>query len=106
VWLRADGRCDAAGQVPGVRYLHCGLCATAWHHVRAVCITLRRIEANDGAVQVETCDDCQRYAKMLHQAKDMVMDPMADDLASLGLDMLVDESGLQRASNPLAITDH
>ena len=36
----------------------------------------------------------------------MVMDPMADDLASLGLDMLVDESGLQRASNPWVITDH
>jgi FdhE protein len=74
-------------------------CAGSLHH-------LRRIEGNDGAVQAETCDDCHSYAKMLHQAKHMVMDPMADDLASLWLNMLVDESGLQRASNPLAITDH
>jgi FdhE protein len=103
----------AAGQAPGVRYLRCGLCATAWNQVRAVCITcggsrglaLLEIEDNDGAVQAETCDDCHSYAKMLHPAKDMVMDPMADDLASLGLDMLMHEFGLQRASNPLAITD-
>jgi FdhE protein len=103
----------AAGQAPGVRYLRCGLCATAWNQVRAVCITCGRsrglalleIEDNDGAVQAETCDDCHSYAKMLHPAKDMVMDPMADDLASLGLDMLMHEFGFQRASNPLAITD-
>jgi FdhE protein len=35
----------------------------------------------------------------------MAVEPMADDLASLGLDMLVGEAGYQRASNPLVITD-
>ncbi len=107
------GVITASGQAPGVRYLHCGLCATAWNHVRAVCITcggsrglaLLEIEGGDGAVQAETCDDCHSYAKMLYQAKDMAVEPMADDLASLGLDMLVGEAGYQRASNPLVITD-
>ena len=106
------GVITAAGQAPGVRYLHCGLCATAWNHVRAVCITcggsrglaLLEIEGADGAVQAEICDDCHSYAKMLHQAKDMAVEPMADDLASLGLDMLVSEAGYQRAANPLVIT--
>jgi FdhE protein len=106
------GVVTAAGQAPGVRYLHCGLCATAWNHVRAVCITcgnsrglaLHGIEGGDGVVQAETCDECHGYAKMLYQAKDMAVEPMADDLASLGLDMLVGEAGYQRhAANPLVI---
>jgi FdhE protein len=107
------GIITAAGNAPGVRYLHCGLCGTAWNHVRAICITcggsrglaLQEIEGGDGAVQAETCDECHSYAKMLYQAKDMAVDPMADDLASLGLDMLVGEAGYQRhAPNPLVIT--
>lgn len=106
------GVITAAGRTPGVRYLHCGLCATAWNHVRAVCITcgdsrsiaLLGIEGSGGAVQAETCDECHTYAKMLYQAKDMDVDPMADDLASLGLDMLVDAAGYRRAApNPLVI---
>jgi FdhE protein len=55
-------------------------------------------------VQAETCDGCHSYAKILYQAKDMAVEPMADDLASLGLDMLVSEAGYQRAANPLVIT--
>ena len=107
------GVITAAGNAPGVRYLHCGHCATAWNHVRAMCITcggsrslaLQEIEGGDGAVQAETCDECHSYAKMLYQAKDMAVEPMADDLASLGLDMLVGEAGYQRhAPNPLVIT--
>jgi FdhE protein len=106
------GVVTAAGQAPGVRYLHCGLCATAWNHVRAVCIAcggsrglaLHNIEGGDGVVQAETCDECHGYAKMLYQAKDMAVEPMADDLASLGLDMLVEEAGYRRhAANPFVI---
>ncbi len=106
------GVITAAGQAPGVRYLHCGLCGTAWNHVRAVCIAcgdsrslgLLAIEGGDDVVQAETCDECHTYAKMLYQAKDMAVEPMADDLASLGLDMLVGEAGYQRsAANPLVV---
>ena len=107
--LRRDHR---AGPAPGARYLHCSLCATAWNHVRAVCITcgdsggveLREIEGDRGAVKAETCDDCHTYAKMLYQARDMKVDPFADDLATLGLDLLVAEAGwLRHAPNPLLL---
>jgi FdhE protein len=101
-----------AGPARGARYLHCSLCATAWNHVRAVCITcgqsravaLKEIEGDRGAVKAETCDDCHTYAKMLYQARDMKVDPFADDLATLGLDVLVAEAGWSRhAPNPLLL---
>lgn len=107
-----SGVVTASGPTPGTRYLYCSLCATAWNHVRAVCITcgqsrsvsLKGIESDTGAVKAETCDDCHTYAKMLYQAQDMKVDPFADDLASLGLDMLVAEAGwLRHAPNPLLL---
>jgi FdhE protein len=106
------GVVTAAGSNPGIRYLHCSLCATSWTHVRAVCISCgdsrsvsqRGIEGDSGAVKAETCDACHSYAKMLYQAKDMQLDPVADDLASLGLDILVAEAGWSRhAANPLLL---
>jgi len=106
------GLVTASGQVPGTRYLYCSLCSTAWNHVRAVCITcgdsrtlsLKGIEGDSGAVKAETCDACHTYAKMLYQAKDMGVDPYADDLATLGLDIMVAEAGWARhAPNPLLL---
>lgn len=49
------GVVTASGRTPGTRYLTCSLCATAWNHVRAVCITcgesravsLKAIEGGD-----------------------------------------------------------
>ncbi|MEJ0020527.1 MAG: formate dehydrogenase accessory protein FdhE [Acetobacteraceae bacterium] len=122
--LAQRGRCPVCGGVPvagvvtaagtatGVRYLQCGLCATAWNHVRAVCtacgesrgLVLHGIEGGSDVVLAETCDECRGYAKVLYQARDMAVEPMADDLASLGLDMLVGEAGYHRhAPNPLVI---
>jgi formate dehydrogenase maturation protein FdhE len=107
-----SGVITASGQAGGARYLHCSLCATAWNHVRAACITcgdasglaLRGIEDDDGAVKAEVCSSCHSYAKMLYQARDMKVDPFADDLATLGLDVLVAEAGWSRhAPNPLLL---
>lgn len=106
------GFVTASGATPGTRYLHCSLCATAWNHVRAVCITcgdsksiaLEGIEGDAGVVKAETCNACHTYAKMIYQKQDMKADPFADDLASLGLDMLVAEAGCSRhAPNPLLL---
>jgi FdhE protein len=106
------GVVTASGPTPGVRYLYCSLCAAAWNHVRAVCITcgearslsLKGIENDPGVVKAETCDECHTYAKMIYQAKDMKADPFADDLASLGLDLLVAEAGWARhAPNPFLL---
>jgi FdhE protein len=80
--------------------------------VRAVCITcgearglsLQGIDGDAGIVKAETCTLCQTYAKMLYQAKDTNADPFADDLASLGLDILVAEAGFARhAPNALLL---
>ena len=107
-----SGVVTATGQTPGTRYLYCSLCSTAWNHVRAVCITcgqsrsvsLKEIDGGAGSVKAETCDDCHTYAKMLYQALDTKVDPFADDLATLGLDLLVGEAGWSRhAPNPLLL---
>lgn len=106
------GVITASGDSPGARYLHCSLCATAWNHVRTICITcgqsqhlsLEGIEGDDGVVKAETCNDCHTYAKMIYLAKDTRADAVADDLASLGLDVLVAEAGWARhAPNPLLL---
>jgi FdhE protein len=106
------GVVTASGRTPGTRYLYCSLCATAWNHVRATCITcgetrsvsLKGIDGDCGAIKAETCDECHTYAKMLYQARDMKVDPFADDLATLGLDLLVAEAGWARhAPNPLLL---
>lgn len=99
----------------GARYLACGLCATQWHYVRVKCarcqstkgISLQSlVAADDGAattaeavVQAECCSECGHYLKLLHPARDPGAEPVADDLASLTLDLLVsspDNGGLQR----------
>jgi len=109
------GLVTATGQTPGARYLYCSLCATAWNRVRSVCITcgesrsvsLEGIEGDAGIVKAETCNECQTYAKMIYPARDMKADPFADDLASLGLDVLVAEAGWSRhAPNPLLLVGH
>ena len=106
------GLVTATGQTPGARYLYCSLCSTAWNHVRTICITcgesrtisLEGIEGDAGIVKAETCDDCHTYAKMIYLAQDTKADPFADDLASLGLDVLVAEAGWSRhAPNPLLL---
>jgi FdhE protein len=106
------GLIAASGTTPGTRYLYCSLCSAAWNHVRAVCITcggtrqlsLQNIEGDEGVVKAETCGDCHTYAKLLYQLRDMQADPYADDLASLGLDILVAEAGFARhAPNPLLL---
>jgi FdhE protein len=101
-----------AGQNPGARYLYCSLCSAAWNYSRAVCITcgdsrtlsIRGVEGDSGVVKAETCDECGTYSKMVYQAKDMQADPYADDLATLGLDVMVGEAGWSRhAPNPLLL---
>ena len=102
----------ASGENPGARYLYCSLCSTAWNHARAVCVTcggsrtlsLRGVEGDSGLVRAETCDECGTYAKLIYEAKDTRADPYADDLATLGLDMMVGEGGWSRhAPHPLLL---
>ena len=98
------------GQANGHRYLHCGTCCTEWHMVRVKCsccestkgIHYETIEGSKDIVTAETCDECGSYRKIVNQEKDPFAEPVADDLASLTLDLLMSETKFQRASpNPL-----
>jgi FdhE protein len=105
--VRADPRSQ------GFRYLHCALCATEWHMVRVKCshcyttqgITYQSIENGPPGIRAECCDSCQTYRKILYQEEDGNIEPVADDLASLTLDLLLSEAGYRRASaNPLLVS--
>ena len=120
--LEVPGVCPACGTLPvasivhadkrsqGYRYLHCGLCATEWHLVRVTCshclstegISQHSIEGGPEAIRAESCEHCHTYRKILFQEKDMTVEPVADDLASLALDLLMGQAGFHRgSSNPL-----
>lgn len=103
---------QTVGNLPGQRYLHCTLCNLQWHMVRSRCthcLSTRDIsfqslahqdadetEAARAAVQAEACGDCGHYLKIVHKDLDTFAEPVADDLATLTLDLLVAEAGLQR----------
>jgi FdhE protein len=119
--LDVPGVCPCCGSLPvasvvratpeadKLRYLHCSLCNTEWHLVRVKCaacdanarIAYRQIEGsrlpNADAMRAETCDDCMSYLKILYQHLASDGDPVADDLATLALDLLLDEAGYARA---------
>ncbi|MGH8130855.1 MAG: formate dehydrogenase accessory protein FdhE, partial [Steroidobacteraceae bacterium] len=106
--VAVPGVCPMCGSLPvasvvrtdqhseGFRYLHCALCATEWHMVRVTCshcqatkgIVYQTIEGGPEAVRAECCDVCRSYRKIFYQEKDSHVEPVADDLASLTLDLL------------------
>lgn len=94
------------GEISNLRYLHCGLCNMEWHLERVTCaacrdsnsIAYRYIENLGGAVRAETCDVCKYYLKIIYREKSPQADPVADDLATLALDLLVEETGYHRMS--------
>ena len=93
------------GSEQGLRYLHCSLCATEWHMVRTKCsncestkgIAYYGIEGDKGAVKAEACEECGSYLKILYLDKDPHLEPTADDLATLAMDILMDEKGVRRS---------
>lgn len=119
-----DGVCPSCGGAPastllvswpppaGARYCSCSLCGTMWNHLRSKCtlcgstskIAFQEIEGTGGTIKAETCEDCHGYMKMMNQQNDRFLDPIADDVATLGLDLLVRELGFRRGGvNPFLI---
>ncbi len=92
------------GSEQGLRYLTCALCSTQWHVVRIKCafcdttkdISYYGIEGGNAAVKAERCNGCQSYLKILYMEKDPNVDAVADDVASVALDVLMAESGVAR----------
>jgi FdhE protein len=107
----ATGLCPVCGSAPvasvvriggaeqGLRYLHCSLCDSEWHLPRVQCsncgattdIDYYALEDGGDVVKAETCSHCHSYLKQMYMTKDPEVDPVADDLASLTLDLLMAE---------------
>jgi FdhE protein len=119
-----DGVCPTCGGTPssslivgwngahGARFCSCSLCGTLWNYIRAKCtlcgstqeVTFQAIDGAAGDVKAETCNACRGYVKVFYQLDNPNLDPIADDVASLGLDLLLGELDFRRgAVNPFLI---
>jgi len=116
------GTCPACGSPPvsgivspggtrfGHRHLHCSLCATAWRYVRVRCVHCGSTEkisfrnlAGANYTRAECCERCNGYSKVFYLESARAVEPLADDLGSLGLDVLVGEEGFARVPNPFLL---
>ncbi len=103
----------------GQRFLHCALCNAQWRAPMVCCshcgsaqgIQYQALQAagdaqapsTPAAVEAETCEACRHYLKIVHMERDAHVEPMADDLATLTLDLLVSDAGYQRHGTNLLL---
>jgi FdhE protein len=98
------------GDRSNYRYLACSLCATEWNVTRIQCTSCESekdvkylaLQPQEDAraapaARAEVCDACKSYLKIFYQDKDPYLEPVADDLATLALDLAVDEQGYARS---------
>jgi FdhE protein len=95
-----------------LRYVSCGRCASRWHLTRVHCATCRvwgskvsyfDVEGAAPGARAEACEACRTYLKIFDAEELPGADPVADDAATILLDLLVAEHGYRRAGlNPLA----
>lgn len=84
----------------GARYCACATCQTLWNEVRVKCtccgstkgISYRSAETDEATVKAETCRECHHWVKILYQNKNPTLEAIADDVASLGLDIMMRET--------------
>ncbi len=112
----AVGVCPACGGRPctssvvgrdnieNLRYASCAGCATQWNEVRVKCLccgsnkglSYRSVGTGEATVKAETCRECGTWVKIFYQVKNASLDPVADDVGSLGLDVLMRDAGVRR----------
>ena len=97
------------GDLDGVRYAACACCQTQWNEVRLTClccgqtgqISYRSVETDQATVRAEVCGDCDSWVKILYQNKNPSLEAIADDVGSLGLDLLMKDTDKHRGGfNP------
>lgn len=106
------------GELDGLRYLQCNLCNSRWHALRAKCtfcgntkdMNFQSVEGvEEGALHGasgECCEACHGYRKTYQLSKEQFADPVADDLATLAVDILLNEKGyLRGGANPYLIVE-
>lgn len=55
------------------------------------------MEDRKDPAQAEACPECRSYLKLCRMDRDPEVEPLADDLASLALDLLMSEEGFGRS---------
>ena len=106
------------GDWQGLRYLHCATCNSRWNALRAKCtfcgdqsaIALQQIDGATSGVlhgaRGESCGKCGSYRKLFLLQNQQYADPIADDLASLAVDILLGSEGVQRGGhNPFLLAE-
>ncbi len=99
------------GVFNGLRYLVCSLCSAQWHFVRlkcSQCLSTRELDyvrrdGTPGDVQAEACPSCHGYLKLLYLERRSDGECLSADLASLELDMLMNEQGFHRLAPNLLL---
>jgi FdhE protein len=93
------------------RYMVCSLCASEWYAPRARCTnceTPKEVsmlgDHRDSALQGECCEECRGYLKLMFQSKEPQLDAVADDLASINLDLALAAEGFSRTGRNLFFT--
>jgi FdhE protein len=103
----------AAGERQALRFLVYSLCAAEWRYVRIKCTTCGSTEGIDyhsvaghaAPAKAEACSACNAYSKIVYAETDPWAEPLADDLASLALDVLMSEGGWRRVHpNPFLVS--
>lgn len=92
------------GGLDGVRFAACACCQTQWNEVRLTClccgstkgISYRSVETIEATVRAEVCSECDSWVKILYQNRNHSLEPIADDVASLGLDLMMAETDKRR----------
>lgn len=90
--------------IENVRYATCGCCATQWNEVRVKClccgstkgISYRSVDTHEATVKAEVCSECNSWVKILHVVKNASLEAIADDVGTLGLDILMKDTGVRR----------
>lgn len=108
------GLCPVCGSPPvasrvrigpehGLRYAVCSLCQAEWNVVRIKCVHCASTAGiayyaigERSAIKAESCDACGTYLKIMYMTQAHDVDPVADDVASLSLDILMAEEGKTR----------
>lgn len=88
------------------RYACCAFCGTQWNEVRIKCLACGSTKGvgyksaegeEDAVIKAETCDSCRSWVKILYQSRNPSLEGIADDVGSLGLDLLMQGTEYRRA---------
>lgn len=86
----------------GKRFLLCSLCSMEWEYLRIRCPGCGSDDkeklpvfttADFNYIRIEACDNCQTYIKAIDLTKDGHAVPVADELASVSLNVWAEEHG-------------